>query len=443
MSDLDPATPLLRLSAALDRPLVNHHGDSVRFLAVEVTAPTVDAPAAPKPPLNLALVVDASGSMQGAPIAAATEAARRVAGALGADDRLSVVSFDTRVHVHVDGRRQDAQGRAAADAAILSLAAGSSTFLSGGWLAGCACVAKVMETEPGLRNHVVVLSDGQANVGLLEPDELATHAAALRQRGLASSAVGIGADYSERQLEAIAASGGGRFHHAAEAAEIGELVLGELDELRATVVDRCELRLDVPNGFRAEVLGDYAITHPDAQLACVVGALASGARRTVIFKLTCPAGEPGERRHLDVTARWSAAGASEAVATPPVTVTLQFASSRECAAQPRDAALALQVARAWQFAIVRAATRLNQDGELDRAAGFVERELHHFERYCRNLPGAEEMLVALRRLRASIGEQRYAPRMAKEMHHASVKGMRGERDLRKKKIGGWETHLPG
>ena len=443
MSDLHPATPTLQLSAALDRPLVHDDGDSVRFLVVEVTAPTLDAPAAPKAPLNLALVVDASGSMEGPPIAAAKEAARRVAGALGADDRLSVVSFDSRVRVHVDGERQDAGGRAAAEAAILSLAAGSSTFLSGGWLAGCACAAKVMEATPGLRNHVVVLSDGQANAGILAPDELASHAAALRQRGLASSAVGIGADYSDQQLEAIAASGGGRLHHAAEAEEIGELVLGELDALRATVVESCELRIDVPNGIRAEVIGDYAISRPGGRLACVVGSLASGARRTVVFKLTCPAGERGARLRLDVVARWTAAGASDAAETAPVTATLQFASGKQCAAQPRDAALALQVARAWQFGIVRAATRLNQDGELERAADLVERELHHFERYCAKLAGAKDMLVALKRLRASIGEQRYAPMMAKEMLQASVKGTRGELDLRKKKIGGWETNLPG
>ncbi len=98
----------------------------MRFLVAEVTAvapveppePLESLPSQrPKAPLNLALVIDASGSMAGEPIAAAKEAARLLAANLGADDRLSVVSFDSRVEVHVDGRRQDAAGRAAAAAA--------------------------------------------------------------------------------------------------------------------------------------------------------------------------------------------------------------------------------------------------------------------------------------------------------------------------------------
>ena len=82
MTDLRPAASTLQLAAGFDRALIRRGGDSVRFLVVDVTAPTVEAektPAVSRAPLNLALVIDASGSMQGTPIAAAKEAARRVA----------------------------------------------------------------------------------------------------------------------------------------------------------------------------------------------------------------------------------------------------------------------------------------------------------------------------------------------------------------------------
>ncbi len=340
-----------------------------------------------------------------------------MAGALGADDRLSVVSFDSQVRVHVDGRRQDAGGRAAAEAAILSLEAGSSTFLSGGWLAGCACAAKVMEATPGLRNHVVVLSDGQANVGILAPDELASHAAALRQRGLASSAVGIGAHYSDQQLEAIAASGGGRLHHAAEAA--GDRRAGARRARRAARDGGRELRPPDRPPARHPGRGDRRLRDlAPGRRGSPASSVRSRAAPAARWSSSSPA-RRGERGVASAPRRRRALDGAPARATRSrrrrSTATLQFASGKECAAQPRDAALALQVARAWQFAIVRAATRLNQDGELERAADLVERELRHFERYCAKLPGAKEMLAALKRLRASIGEQRYAPMMAKEM----------------------------
>ena len=454
----------LRLVAGFDRTLIRRKGESVRFLVAEVTAPTPPEPVdslqskSSKAPLNLALVIDASGSMAGEPIAAAKEAARLLAANLGADDRLSVVSFDSRVEVHVDGRRQDAAGRAAAAAAIERLEAGSSTDLGAGWLRGCACVAEVMEKQAshsgsaGLRNRVVVLSDGQANLGIQEPDELSRHAAELRARGLLSTAVGIGESYSDTQLEAIAASGGGRLHHATLPQEIVELVLGELEELRATVVESCDLVVDTPTGFHAELVGDYAHQRERGRgrqgdrLTCVVGSLPGGASRTLVLKLTCGAGDLGDEAAVTVLARYRSAGASvgeeEAVETPPVRCTLQFATGKDCLAQRRDPVRALTAATMWQFALVRAATRLNQDGELARAAALVEKEMRYFRRYCEGLPGAETMVAALRRLAGSIGGARYAPSMAKEMRVASTKGMRGERELRVLARVSWDAHLP-
>ena len=445
MKNAQPDTSALQVFAGFDRTLIRRKGESVRFLVAEVKAPIVEsflAPMPPKAPLNLALVIDASGSMAGQPIEAAKEAARRVAQSLGATDMLSVVSFDTEVTVHIEGRRQDAAGKAAATEAISALEAGSSTDLGGGWLQGCACVAKVMEAQPGLRNRVVVLSDGQANHGITEPDQLATHAAQLRARGLLSSAVGIGEGYSDVQLGAIAASGGGRLHHAAEAAEIVELVLGELDELRETVVESCDLAVERPSGFGVEVVGDYATSQRSRRLSCVVGSLASGGLRTVVFKVTCPAGKLGDSAAFKVAAKWRGVGTQEVLTTPTLVCELQFATGAKCLAQPRDKERALVVARTWQFDIVRAATRLNQDGELHRAGEFVARELGYFKRYCQGLAGAQEMVAKLERLARSIGQERYAPMAAKEMSIASIKGNRGQRDFRSAPRMSWDTHLP-
>jgi Ca-activated chloride channel family protein len=448
MKKIQPEPSTLQVLAGFDRTLIRRKGESVRFLVAEVTAPIVEsfmAPMPPKAPLNLALVIDASGSMAGRPIEAAKEAARRVAQSLGATDRLSVISFDTEVTVHIEGRLQDAAGQAAATSAIAALEAGSSTDLGGGWLQGCACVAKVMEAQPGLRNRVVVLSDGQANHGITEPDALATHAAQLRARGLLSSAVGIGDGYSDVQLGAIAASGGGRLHHAAKAAEIVELVLGELDELRETVVESCDLAVERPSGFVVEVVGDYArdsSAHRGRRLSCVLGSLSSGGQRTVVFKVTCPAGKLGDSAELKIAAKWKGVGAEQVIATPTLVCELQFATGDKCLAQPRDKERALVVARTWQFEIVRAATRLNQDGELHRAGEFVARELVYFKRYCQGLLGAQEMVAALERLATSIGQDRYAPMAAKEMTIASIKGNRGERELRSSIRSSWDTHLP-
>lgn len=62
-------------------------------------------------------------------------------------------------------------------------------------------------------------------------------------------------------------------------------MLGELDELRETVVESGDLTVELPDGFSAEVVGDYATTRQGGRVSCAVGSLPSGGRRTVVFKL--------------------------------------------------------------------------------------------------------------------------------------------------------------
>jgi len=435
----DPAE--LQLVARVDRNLIYTKGDSVRFLVVDVQAPTIRAEARRKDPLNLALVIDASGSMSGAPIEAAKAAAVRVTDQLGESDFLSVVSFDSNVTVHVNAAPQCPAGRSASAAAIGALQAGSSTDLSGGWLKGCECVAARMDDTHALRNRAVLFSDGHANCGIVDPQALGVHAAALRVRGLLSSTVGIGDGYSDVQLEAIASHGGGRMHHAARPEEIAELVLAELEELRATVVDSVDVVVRAPSGVRIEVVGDYAARPEAGGETVALGSLTSGSSRTVVFKITCPAGIKGETLAIQVGARWKPAGASGSIDLSIRSCELKFATGTECGAQQRDLELATRIARSWQLSVVRVATRLNQDNALERAKQYVEHELKHLGPYCKDLPGGTEILHSLLRMHRSVGVM-YGRLSAKEMLVASSKALRNERDLRERPQSTWDSNLP-
>ncbi|NCY01349.1 MAG: VWA domain-containing protein [Planctomycetia bacterium] len=134
--------------AEFDRTLVNTAGGSVRHLVVTIRAPR-QRPAAdePRTPLNLGLILDASGSMAGRPLAATKAAALNVVAALPETDHLTLVSFAEDVQLHAEAVRLDAEGRALITTLLRSLDTRGSTNLADGWLGGCDTAADAGQTR--------------------------------------------------------------------------------------------------------------------------------------------------------------------------------------------------------------------------------------------------------------------------------------------------------
>src|SRR5579883_1371998 len=210
----------LVVSAMFDKSTVSGRGRTIRYLAVEVRTTDRPKPEKTRLPLNIALVVDASTSMAGAPMRAAKRAAAGVVNLLKSSDRLSLISFANDVQVHLQGVKQNARGRDRALDAIDAIEHRLYTNISGGWLKGAEAVAATMEMQPDAHNHVVLLSDGHANHGILDPLIIRNHAQQLRLRSLNTSTVGIGNNYSATLLQELAEFGGGRMHDAEHPAEI-------------------------------------------------------------------------------------------------------------------------------------------------------------------------------------------------------------------------------
>lgn len=405
----------LSLFSRLDRGLIWTGGQSVRYLVVQVQAPELEsAPGASRVPLNLALVIDASGSMSGAPLGAAKEAASGVVARLADGDALSLVSFDNNVAVHASGLLLDGEQRTRAAELIAAIEPGGSTNLSGGWLAGAKCVSDVMNGDARLRNRVVLLSDGKANAGIIQPEILEHHAAQLAARGIFTSTVGIGDNYSPPQLHAIAEHGGGRMHDAEHPHEIVEVVLAELDDMLTTVAEAVTIELALPAGVAVECVSKFPTVLSPGKIESRIGSLIARASRKAVFKLTFPAGSEGVQVSIETRCRWSVPGSSETLIVAPVMSILEFAESAENHAQARDLETSLLVAQTWQAAIVRHVTQLNIEGALPQARDYLDKEVPFFVRYCDGIPGAEALVAQLRSVtRAS--ERQWSARVSKEV----------------------------
>lgn len=442
----------VRLSAGFDRQYVRINHRSVRYLVVEVTAPP--APEQIKrsvADLNLGLVLDASGSMNArdaggdnlplSRLEAAKQASDGVVHNLGEDDALSLVSFADQAIVHLSGLGLDADGKREAAAAIAAIGTRGCTNLHDGWLAGAEQVALHMEHRPNDRHRVLLLSDGMANRGITDPETLGEIAAELRSRGISTSTVGIGLDYSTEQIGRIAEDGGGMLHHATHPAEIVEVVLAELKEMQATVVDDVEISVDMDGedgGVGIEVVGLGHRDHPGGACA-VLGSLVGQATRRAVFRLFVPPGVNGEVLTCRIAASWRAAGQSERQRVQ-AEVSLTRQPDTQVFGEATDQAIALEAAKAWQGAVVQRAVELNRREQYREAQRYTREQLDHFRRYCGRLEDGEELLAGLEKTLRRIGRP-MREYNRKEISTAMYKRQRMAKDWRSEAPEAWDKLL--
>ena len=425
------ASPEFRVE--LDRSLVNVEGRSVRHLVLTVRAPEPPPTDRPGDPLNLGLVIDASGSMAGRPLDAAKAATLDLLERLSDDNHLSIVSFASDVITHAQAVRLDTAGRSKIANAVRPLVTRGSTALFDGWVGGCQAVAtRQAAADATERNHVLLLSDGHANQGECRQERLAHYAAELRKRGVLTSTVGIGRSYSPIQLQAIAEAGGGRMHDAEEPHEIAEIMLAELNDTLATTVESLEFTLRLPRGVESEIYGTTPLTRDAEGCDILAGSVLGNATRRIVVKLTFPGGQMGETLPIGVTARWKTPCDGREQTAELAAVAPRFDTPAACLAQPRCRELAKIVAEQWQAHIYHRAMQLNQDDQCEAAVAFATREGRYYDRYCADLP---EMQAAVSNVHAFSPTviHAYDQVTAKEVFLRSHKTSRGEKDRRSSK----------
>ena len=429
----------LDITAGFDRRLFREGGGSVRHLVVRLAAGRSGQAEAPRrKPLNIALVIDASGSMEGGKLEAAKAAAAGLAERLTAEDRLTVVSFANDIRVHLDAVPVTAENLWEIRGAIARLATRGTTNLSGGWFTECA--ARVAEESPGLIARVIILSDGQANMGITAVPELCEHAAELRRRGVLTSTLGIGDGYDERLLRGIAENGGGRLHDAELTDEIGSVLHGELDDIAGTVLEDVILVLETPPGVRIEPYGSRQLTGDATGTSLALGALQQGIERRVVFKVVCPRAGRGAALPFSLWARGRAADSGMEVSAGRGSAVLRAASVRENADQPRDVALSRIVAAAWSAHVTARAAGMNRERDLSAALDYVMAEFRHFERYVEGLDLGPEILRELDILRRNISRP-LSSRAHKEMFVQASLAMESRTDHRGPGKAAWSARI--
>lgn len=276
---------------SLLQPAVPAQGGAVDLL-VRLQAP--DAPtgqAVPHLPKRLSLVVDRSGSMRGKPLREALHCVMHIAKHLTAQDQLSLVVYDDEVDVMVP--LASVTTLTPIQTAVDMVSSGGSTDLFAGWQRGA------QELEGGNEqaiSRVVLLSDGQANQGETRIHQIERHCKAWFERGVSTTTVGLGRDFNEELMIAMAKAGGGQQYYGQTAEDLYDSFDQELALLQAMYLREIRAKLIPAPGVIVEVLSDAVTQHADGSYAMTD--LAWGAESWFAVRLHISPGAEGSLRDL-------------------------------------------------------------------------------------------------------------------------------------------------
>ena len=197
-----------------------------------------------RPSINFTAVLDASGSMQGEKIEQVKDALTRAVRFLREGDVFSLETFGNHSTTLFEAVEVNKVTRDEFLARISRLGAGGMTALWQGLNAGI----EDSREEPRTNNLLLLLSDGQANVGETDLEVIGQAAAKARAENLIVSTLGVGDDYNEALMTEVATQGGGRFYHIEEARQIPVFVAGELGEVASLAAREVKIKLTLPQG---------------------------------------------------------------------------------------------------------------------------------------------------------------------------------------------------
>jgi Ca-activated chloride channel homolog len=292
-----PVEPQGRLivDAGLDQTAIMSDRTTERYLTITVTAPEGQGQAARRQ-VDLGVVMDTSGSMaaQGK-IDQARRAAKVLAEQMSAGDTYSLTVFNDMATVVIPAA--PVTDPRAISLAVDRIYEGGGTNLFAGIERGAAEVKRSL--HPGATPRVVILSDGIANIGVVDDETLVRYAADLAGDGIAVSAIGLGLEFNEDLLARLADVGGGSYHFVDNASELQSVFSSELDRMATVIAHSTNLEVRLPDGVTPiEVIGWDArpVSHPSAGTGWDVylGDMYAGETKKIVARVRIEGAESGQ-----------------------------------------------------------------------------------------------------------------------------------------------------
>ncbi|MEW6267075.1 MAG: VWA domain-containing protein [Thermodesulfobacteriota bacterium] len=283
---------VVSLSGRLTNNKVLTGGPGLVTLALTLTADQViETNPTVTPNVDLVIVLDRSGSMEGQKITYAKRAVLDLIDNLSAADRLAIVSYSSDVRRHSFLLPADATNKSLLRSTVGEIRAGGSTNLGGGLQEGL----NILTASPrnGRLGKIILISDGLANQGVTDPGALGRMAALAIAKEFSVSTVGVGSDFNEQLMSHLADRGQGNYYYLDNPSAFAEVFQKEFSQAKAAAATALEIRVPLANGVTLVNASGYPVELKSGEAVFYPGDLRSGASRQLHLTFNVPTGSEG------------------------------------------------------------------------------------------------------------------------------------------------------
>ena len=364
-------SPDVTLRVTPDREYVYKSGPREVIVQVEIEGRKVDD--ARRSPMNLAIVLDRSGSMEGAKLEKARQAAAMAVDKLSDDDFFSLVTYDSETNLLIEPQRVGHRdNREELKARIHRIQSGGSTALHAGVVLGARQVRQRFQRERV--NRVILLSDGIANVGPSSTSDLAKLGRELRSDGISVSTIGLGDDYNEDLMTALAEASNANYYYVKDAEKLPGVFAEELGAARSLLARSVVIRINVPEGVRLkEIIGRPDIEVRDRVAEITMPELFGAEKRRFLLRCIAEGETAVSIEAAQVELNYTALDGS----TPPAqrqAATIAFTDDQQKADQSVRAEVAREHSVVQNRLAKELAVRLADEGKAKDAVAVLRRQ---------------------------------------------------------------------
>ena len=324
--------------------------------------------------VDMVIVLDRSGSMNGRKISDARQAVFNLLASLSAADRFALVTYSDGVQLVSDLQPVTAEHRQRLQALVGGVTAGGATNLGAGLMAGIDVIAAARAT--GNAAKVILISDGLANKGITDLTRLSTLAAVAVEKEFAVSTVGVGNDFNEQLMTAIADRGAGNYYYLENPMAFAEVFQKEFGYTQATVASNVSISLQLGHGISLVDAAGYPIRIQKNNAVFYPGDLRAGQTRKFFLTLQLPTAETKSFEIGRMKVRYRLNG-------QPMETALDGSFEIACVENPKEVQASIDETSWTEKVIQEDYNRLKQAVAADIKAGEKQKALLRIKSYYR------------------------------------------------------------